>query len=100
MYYTLDGSEPGAEKTLYSAPVSIQTEEASKTLKAVAIKDGMENSDILEITYTNTAAQAEAAAANVVTAKGAVASAVNMDAGGETAKPVKKSRKRTSQKKE
>lgn len=53
IYYTLDGSEPGAEKTLYSTPVSIQTEEASKTLKAVAIKEGMEDSDVLEVTYTN-----------------------------------------------
>lgn len=101
MYYTLDGSEPGAEKTLYSAPVSIQTEEASKTLKAVAIKDGMENSDILEITYTNSAATlAEADAANVVTAKAATMSTANAVTDGAEAKPVKKTRKRAAQKKE
>lgn len=66
IYYTLDGSEPGAEKTLYSTPVSIQTEEASKTLKAVAIKTGMEDSDVMEIIYTNSAAETvENAAENV-----------------------------------
>lgn len=58
IYYTLDGSEPGAEKTLYSTPVSIQTEEASKTLKAVAIKEGMTNSDVLEVTYMNSGTKA------------------------------------------
>lgn len=101
MYYTLDGSEPGAEKTLYSAPVDIQTEEASKTLKAVAVKDGMEDSDVLEITYTNSAATlAEADAANVVTAKAATMSTANAVTDGAAAKPVKKTRKRAAQKKE
>lgn len=58
IYYTLDGSEPGEGKTLYSTPVSIQTEEASKTLKAVAIKEGMTNSDVLEVTYMNSGTKA------------------------------------------
>ena len=58
IYYTLDGSEPSAEKTLYSTPVNIQTEESSKTLKAVAIKEGMTNSDVLEVTYMNSGTKA------------------------------------------
>lgn len=79
MYYTLDGSAPGTDKTLYSGPVSIQTSEASKTLKAVATKEGMAESEVLEITYTNSAVSA--AAAYAAPASLAAAAAEPADAG-------------------
>jgi len=37
IYYTLDGSVPGVNSTLYSSPVSIQT---TTTVKAIAVEDG------------------------------------------------------------
>lgn len=53
IFYTLDETQPSAESTPYSGPVSIQTEESSKTLKAIATKEGFDDSEVLEITYTN-----------------------------------------------
>jgi uncharacterized repeat protein (TIGR02543 family) len=51
IYYTLDGSVPSASGTAYSdsAKPTITT---AKTLKAIAVKDGMTNSDILTAEYT------------------------------------------------
>lgn len=69
IYYTLDGTEPSAEKTLYSTAISVQTAEASQTLKAIAIKEGMENSDVLSITYTNSAVQTQQASAKTKSTK-------------------------------
>jgi hypothetical protein len=37
IYYTLDGSAPIVNSTLYSSPISILT---STTVKAIAVKDG------------------------------------------------------------
>ena len=44
IYYTLDGSEPGAGSTLYENPFSLTK---STTLKAVAMKNGMPSSRVV-----------------------------------------------------
>ncbi|WP_280769641.1 DUF6359 domain-containing protein [Salipaludibacillus daqingensis] len=49
IYYTINGEDPTAEDMLYDGPITI-TEET--TLKAIAMKDGLENSDIREYQYT------------------------------------------------
>ena len=49
--YTLNGTTPTASSTLYSSPITISE---TRTLKAIAIKAGMTNSDILTATYTIT----------------------------------------------
>ena len=46
--YTLDGSTPTAESTLYSAPVTLSE---TTTVKAIAIKDGV-SSTVTSRTYT------------------------------------------------
>lgn len=50
IYYTLDGSEPTSNSTLYNGPIHL-TE--TKTIKAVAILDG-ESSSVVSATYTKT----------------------------------------------
>ena len=49
IYYTVDGSEPTTGSTVYSAPIAIT---ADTTIKAIAVADGLENSDVAEFTYT------------------------------------------------
>ena len=49
IYYTLSGSEPTAASAPYTAAIPINS---SCTLKAIAIKDGMTDSDILTAIYT------------------------------------------------
>ena len=48
IYYTLDGTAPTAESTLYTEAIAIAE---TTTVKAIAIKDG-EASDVAEATYT------------------------------------------------
>lgn len=43
IYYTTDGSEPSSSSNLYSSPISVGD---LSTVRAVAIKEGWENSDI------------------------------------------------------
>lgn len=48
IYYTLDGSEPNASATLYTTPIVLTT---STTVKAIAIKEGLDNSEIAIANY-------------------------------------------------
>lgn len=49
IYYTTDGTTPTSSSSAYSSAVSITS---TKTLKAIAIKAGMTNSDVAIATYT------------------------------------------------
>jgi len=49
IYYTIDGSTPTTSSTLYSSPIDISE---SKTIKAIAVKEGMTNSSVLNAQYT------------------------------------------------
>ncbi|MDE5941842.1 MAG: chitobiase/beta-hexosaminidase C-terminal domain-containing protein [Muribaculaceae bacterium] len=49
IYYTLDGTEPSAASTLYSAPIVINE---AVIVKAIAIKEGLENSPVITVAYT------------------------------------------------
>ena len=49
IYYTTDGTEPTASSTEYTAAISI-TE--AVTLKAIAVKDGMNDSTVVSVSYT------------------------------------------------
>ena len=49
VYYTLNGNEPTTNSIVYSAPISI---EETTTVKAIAVKEGMNNSSVASATYT------------------------------------------------
>ena len=49
IYYTTDGSEPTASSTEYTAAISVTP---PMTLKAIAVKDGMNNSAVSSASYT------------------------------------------------
>ena len=49
IYYTTDGSDPTAESTEYKAAISVTT---AVTLKAIAVKDGMNGSAVASVSYT------------------------------------------------
>ena len=49
VYYTTDGSTPDNTKTEYTGAINVAT---GMTIKAIAIKDGMANSDVASATYT------------------------------------------------
>ena len=49
VYYTTDDTDPTAESTLYTAPFTLS---ASATVKAIAVKEGMNNSQIASAAYT------------------------------------------------
>gem|GEM_PF-1161371 len=53
IYYTLDENEPDSSSTLYisTSPITLNTL-GDVILKAIAIKENIENSDILEVKYT------------------------------------------------
>ncbi|WNS74136.1 endonuclease [Bacillus sp. DTU_2020_1000418_1_SI_GHA_SEK_038] len=48
IYFTLDGSEPATSSTLYTDPIKIN---APVTIKAVAVKAGLENSEVAVFEY-------------------------------------------------
>ena len=49
IYYTTDGTEPTTSSTVYSAPISVSE---TTTIKAIAVKDGMTDSETATATYT------------------------------------------------
>ena len=49
IYYTTDGSTPTSSGTRYSDPITIS---APTTIKAIAVKTGMNDSDVLSLSYT------------------------------------------------
>lgn len=49
IYYTLDGTNPSNESTLYNGPIMINED---ITIKTIAVKKHMEDSDIVELEYT------------------------------------------------
>lgn len=49
IHYTTNGAEPTAESTVYSTPFEV-TE--TTTVKAIAVKEGWNNSEVAETTYT------------------------------------------------
>ena len=49
IYYTTDGSEPTASGTEYKAAISVTV---AVTLKAIAVKDGMNDSTVASVSYT------------------------------------------------
>ena len=51
IYYTANGQDPTTASTIYSAPISITGNGTSKMIKAIAIKDGMSNSNITNKNY-------------------------------------------------
>ena len=49
IYYTTDGSDPTAESTAYTEAISLTK---AVTLKAIAVKDGMNDSAVSSVSYT------------------------------------------------
>lgn len=49
IYYTVDGTEPTAESTVYSTPIAIN---ADTTIKAFAAAQDLENSDVATFSYS------------------------------------------------
>ena len=49
IYYTTDGTDPSTSSSLYSSAISVSS---TTTIKAIATKSGMTNSDIASATYT------------------------------------------------
>jgi hypothetical protein len=52
IYYTQNGTNPTAESTLYGDSTKPTITAEKLTLKAIAIKNGMNDSEILSVTYT------------------------------------------------
>jgi len=54
IYYTTDGSTPTVSSNLYSGTIAISDTATPTTLRAIAVKSGMTNSDVLTAIYTIT----------------------------------------------
>lgn len=48
IFYTLTGSEPNTASTTYTGPIEVRT---SRTIKAIAVKEGWNNSPVASVTY-------------------------------------------------
>jgi len=49
IYYTTDGTVPNTSSTVYSSPITITN---AMTIKAIAVKSGMTNSEVMSVSYT------------------------------------------------
>ena len=63
IYYTIDGSDPTTSSTLYTGAFTVST---TTTVKAIAIKEGMDNSSVATVTYTFPVEVADIAAFNAL----------------------------------
>ena len=52
IHYTVDGSEPTAESELYTGPIAVAGDGTEVTLRAVAVKENMQNSPVTTAEYT------------------------------------------------
>ena len=52
IYYTVDGSTPTTGSTEYTGAISVAGNGTSKTIKAIAVKSGMNNSNVASALYT------------------------------------------------
>ena len=73
IYYTTNGTNPTTESSVYSDPIVINS---TTTLKAIAVKDGFNNSDVAEAEYT--VASTQTAIPTFLPAAGTYASAQNV----------------------
>jgi hypothetical protein len=81
IHYTTDNSDPTANSTVYSTAFTISTD---ITIKAIAVKAGMLNSDILTAAYTATAEPAKIATPVANPAAGAVVSGTGISLSTDT----------------
>ncbi|MBR6160190.1 MAG: chitobiase/beta-hexosaminidase C-terminal domain-containing protein [Lachnospiraceae bacterium] len=49
IHYTTDGSDPTSSRTVYKSPITVSE---TTTIRAIAVKDGMTDSQVAEATYT------------------------------------------------
>lgn len=52
IYYTTNGDTPTTSSSVYSTPISVSGHGTVMTIKSIAVKDGMDNSEIASATYT------------------------------------------------
>ena len=71
IYYTVDGSVPTIASTVYTTPISIT---AAKTIKAIAVKTGSNNSAVATFAYTISGSDTITANADVAVGSGAMSS--------------------------
>ena len=75
IHYTTDGSDPTSSSSTYSSAINV---DATKTIKAIAVKDGMTNSQIASATYTilaqKTIAEARTQGTGAVYTRGVITS--------------------------
>jgi uncharacterized delta-60 repeat protein len=52
IYYTTDGNTPTTSSTLYTAPIPVEGNGTVMTIQAIAVKIGMEDSELASATFT------------------------------------------------
>jgi DNA-directed RNA polymerase subunit L len=57
IYYTTDGSVPDADSTLFTAPIEVAGDGTDLTIRAIAVKAGMSDSDVTAASYSINYAQ-------------------------------------------